>query len=43
MSRTHAITRWDPEAAVARLRPGLGAPDIAQTVIKRGYLLGLAA
>ena len=29
------------EAAVARLRSGLGAPDIVQTVVKRGYRLAL--
>jgi uroporphyrinogen-III synthase len=30
------------EAAVARLRSCLGAPDIVQTVVKRGYRLALA-
>ncbi len=30
------------EAAVARLRSGLGAPDVVQTVVKRGYRLALA-
>jgi uroporphyrinogen-III synthase len=30
------------EAAIARLRSGLGAPDIVQTVVKRGYRLALA-
>lgn len=29
-------------AAVARLRSGLGAPDVVQTVVKRGYRLALA-
>jgi uroporphyrinogen-III synthase len=30
------------EAAVARLRSGLGSPGIVQTVVKRGYRLALA-
>jgi uroporphyrinogen-III synthase len=31
------------EAAVARLRSGLGSPDLVQTVVKRGYRLAAAA
>ena len=31
------------EAAVARLRSGLGAPDVVQTVVKRGYRLAAAS
>jgi uroporphyrinogen-III synthase len=30
------------EAAVARLRSGLGSPDLVQTVVKRGYRLAAA-
>jgi len=30
------------EAAVARLRSSLGAPDVVQTVVKRGYRLAVA-
>lgn len=30
------------EAAIARLRSGLGAPDIVRTVVKRGYRLAVA-
>ncbi|HEY1821489.1 MAG TPA: uroporphyrinogen-III synthase [Trebonia sp.] len=30
------------EAAIARLRSGLGAPKIVQTVVKRGYRLAIA-
>ena len=31
------------EAAIARLRSSLGAPDVVQTVVKRGYRLALAS
>jgi uroporphyrinogen-III synthase len=33
---THAV-----ETAIARLRSGLGAPKVIQTVVKRGYRLAL--